>query len=321
MKKFAVLALLATAIAAVCVGSASAQPRARNGLIAFARFDPILQDDVAYTINPDGTGQRQLLAGAGTGGWSPDGRRIAVFRDDGSEQLVNPDNASFTALPTFYPDLAQGLFLPCPVWSPDGSRLACEGFGNEPGTNGVYTISSADGSGVQRVTSGADDDCPGSYSPDGKQIVFLRTFFDSGAQWLFTARTDGSDLRKITPDALNQVLISDCGSWSPQANEILFAARPVAGRRGAIFAVHSDGTGLRQIPIPGCGSVTVGCFGATWSPDGTKIAFTRLQAQDPPPAPGQQEDIYTVDPSGKNLRLVAQDVDGEPSWGSHPLNH
>ena len=316
MKKFAVLALLATAIAAVCVGSASANPPARNGLIAFTRFDPILQDDVAYTVNPDGTGERQLLAGAGTGGWSPDGKRIALFLDDNSERLVNPDNGSYTALPTFYPDLAQGLFLPCPVWSPDGSRLACDGGGNQAGSNGVYTIRSSDGSDVRRVTSGADDDCPGSYSPDGKQIVFLRTFFDTGAQWLFTVKTDGTGLRQITPDSMRQVLNSDCGSWSPQGNQILFAATPAGGGRRAIFVVHSDGSGLRQIPIPDCGGATVGCFGPAWSPDGTKIAFTRFDHQT------GQEDVYTVDPDGGNLRQVTHDgdVDGEPSWGTHPLN-
>ena len=38
-------------------------------------------------------------------------------------------------------------------WSPDGKRLACETWDDsKPARNGVYTISSADGSGLTRIT-------------------------------------------------------------------------------------------------------------------------------------------------------------------------
>jgi Tol biopolymer transport system component len=211
-------------------------------------------------------------------------------------------------LPTFYPDL--GLFLPCAVWSPDASRLACEGFGDQPGSDGVYTVRSSDGGDVQRVTSDADDDCPGDYSPNGKQIVFLRASFDTGTQGLYIVRTDGSHLRQITPDGMD--LNFNCGSWSPQGNEILFSARTAAGR-GAIFAVHSDGSGLRQIPIPACGS-TIGCNSPVWSPDGQKIAFTEFD-----PSTGQA-DLYAVNRDGHDPFQVTHTGLGAglTDWGTHP---
>src|SRR2546425_278094 len=112
-----------------------------------------------------------------------------------------------------------------------------------PGTNGlisftrfdpalhqdvVYTIN-PDGSDVRRVTSGADDDYPGDYSPNGKRIVFLRSSFDSGLAALYTVKLDGSDLRQITPTS--RLLDFTGGSWSPQGNDILFSASPSESQR------------------------------------------------------------------------------------------
>ena len=83
--------------------------------------------------------------------------------------------------------------------------------------------------------------------------------------------------------------------------------------------VHSDGTGMRQVPIPGCGGLisdptTIGCFGATWSPDGRKIVFIRRSAR--------QNDIYTVNVNGTGLAVLSGtplDEGGPPDWGTHPL--
>src|SRR6266566_9495711 len=113
MRKLVILALLALAVAAVAAASAAAKPPGTNGLISFTRFDPALDQDVVYTINPDGSGERPLLVGAESGQWSPDGTRILVGPDCCAERILNPDNGIYTELPTFYPDL--GLFLGCAV--------------------------------------------------------------------------------------------------------------------------------------------------------------------------------------------------------------
>ena len=311
MRKLLMLTLLASAAVAIVVTPATAKPPGANGLISFTRFDPALDQDVVYTVNPAGGHEQPLIAGAESGQWSPDGTRIAIMTDCCGERILNPDTGSYTQLPTFYPDL--GLFLPCGIWSPDAARLACEGSGDDPADDGVYTINSLDGGDLQRVTSGADDDCPGDYSPNGKRLVFLRASFELGEQALYVVRTDGTGLRQLTPTGMD--LRFNCGSWSPQGNEILFSARPAPGVRYAIFAVHADGSGLRQIPIAGCGSTSVGCFEPVWSPDGTKIALTMFMAQT------GRSDLYTVNADGTGLNQVTQAGLGAglKDWGTHPL--
>jgi Tol biopolymer transport system component len=313
MRKLVVLALLAAVVAAVAASSAAAKPPGTNGLISFTRFEPALHQDVVYTINPVGSGEQPLLVGGESGHWSPDGSRILVGPDCCAERILNPDNGSYTELPTFYSDL--GLFLGCNLWSPDGARLACEGFGDQLSADGVYTIRSSDGGDVRRVTSGADDDYPGDYSPNGKRVVFLRSSFDSGTIALYTVKLDGSDLRQLTPSEMGSQLDST-GSWSPQGNEILFSARPSQGQRNAVFVVHADGSGLQQIPIPGCGT-TSGCREPVWSPDGQKIAFTMFVPQT------GLSDLYTVNPDGTGLYQVTHAGLGAglKDWGTHPLTN
>jgi TolB protein len=321
MRKLIVLAFLVAATAALVAIPAAADTRGSNGRIVFARYDPARGDDFVYTANPDGSHEQQLLAtGAEVPSWSPDGTRIAVLPHDVenvSARIVNPDDGTYRDLPNSDPE----LFLPCALaWSPDGQRLACEGFGGaDGGLDGIYTIRSSDGGGLQQVTSDpGGDDCPGDYSPNGKRLVFIRLNDTTFA--LFTAKVDGTDLRQITPNGSDQfsITFAGCGSWSPQGNEILFSARAPATDWSTIWAVHADGSGLRRIPISGCGGArsdptSVGCFHPSWSPDGQKIIFNR-------PHPPESEDLYTVNADGTGLAPAVTTPlhEGDADWGTHP---
>jgi Tol biopolymer transport system component len=308
MRKLVVLAILAAGIAALFAIPAAANPRGTNGKIVTNSFNTATGQQQVYTVDPDGTDQ-QPIAHDETGQWSPDGTKIALFNE-----IFNFDSGTFTDLPvsTLYPE----LFLPCGVWSADGARLACEGYGQtDPGLDGIYTVRSSDGGDLQRVTSEPGGDCPSDYSPNGKRILFERWSVGE----LFTVKLDGSGLRQITPDGMT---LNECnGSWSPQGNEILLSAHvPNADYRSTTWVVHSDGTGLRQIPIPGCGGpfsspTSISCFNPSWSPDGKKIVFARLPA-------GGQRDLYTVNADGSDLFQVTNTPEIEEfggDWGTHPV--
>jgi TolB protein len=313
MRKLVVFALLAAVVAVVVAIPTAAKPPGINGKIVTWGNNLVTGEEQVYTVDPDGTDLQLVANNSETGQWSPDGTLISLF-----DRLLNPDDGSIIDLnlSAQYPN----LFLPCGVWSPDGARLACEGGFIDPTLQGVYTVRSSDGGDLQQITSDPfGDDCPGDYSPNGKRLVFSRQ--EATTHALYTVKLDGSGLQQITPPGMN---VNGCnGSWSPQGNEILFSAHvPDSGYRSTIWVVHSDGSGLRQIPVPGCGGLfssptSINCSGVpNWSPDGTKIVFSRFSA-----ATGQS-DLYTVNADGSGLFQVTHTPDLfeiVADWGTHPL--
>jgi Tol biopolymer transport system component len=322
MRKPIVLGLLAgfAALAALTAVPADAKVPGPNGRIAFTRIDPAMGGTVTYMANPDGSKVEQLFTRGQSEfpHWSPDGSEVSIFCcDDGmAAHIVDPDTGSFRELAPPDPTLETH----CGQWAPDGQRLACESFGvTDPSRNGIYSIRSSDGGGLARITSNpGGDDIPGDYSPDGKRLVFVRSD-ENGPVGIFVTRLNGSGLQQITPTGMNVGGFFG-GSWSPSGNTILFTARTTPDHRLAIWAVHADGSGLHQLPIaPACGGAfsdprSVSCFEPGWSPDGTKIVFTRISAN------GTQENIYTVNADGSGLVQVTRSSDdSQPDWGPHPL--
>lgn len=101
--------------------------------------------------------------------WSPDGSRIAFTRYETGFETSGGD------LWTMRPDgTGSDLLLggrqddSSPAWSPDGSRIAFV-------RDGHIAVVSADGSGVQILTSGSEEkEFRPRWLPDGNRIVFTR---------------------------------------------------------------------------------------------------------------------------------------------------
>jgi hypothetical protein len=321
MRRLTILAMavvVLAALAALTAGSASAKPRGFNGKIVTNSDNLVTGAEQVYTVDPDATDEHLVADNSEVGQWSPEGTRITLFGDLG-ELLFNVNDGSSVNLGLpgdLYPD----LLLFCGVWSPNGARLACEGFGQtDPSLNGVYTLRSSDGGDLQRVTSDPNgDDAPSDYSPNGNRLVITRANDTTYA--LYTVKLDGSGMKQITPDGMDFNFGN--GSWSPQGNEITFSAHvPNGDYHSSVWVVHFDGSGLRQLPIAGpCGGpfsdpTTFGCFNPVWSPDGQKIAFGRNQDDG-------QRDLYTVNADGSGLFQVTHtpninEFNGD--WGTHPL--
>jgi Tol biopolymer transport system component len=297
-------------------GPADATVAGQAGSIVFARFDSSLGSTVIYTVNPDGSDLRPLFTDfAEFPHWSPDGDLVSIFccEDGMAAHFVDPDTGSFRELAPPDPSLE----VHCGNWSSDGQRVACESFGvDDPRRNGIYSIRTSDGKGLKRITSNpGGEDAPGDYSPDGQHLVFIRSH-PNGEVGLFVVGVDGSDLHRLVPaSVLVEPPVFFAGSWSPNGDEILFVARASPGRLPTMWVVNADGSGLHQLSIsPACGGAasdlsSTACLYPGWSPDGTKIIFTRVEA-------GQEQgNIYGMNGDGSGLFQITDTGDAtQPDW-------
>ena len=316
----AILVILASAALGVAAlaAPAGASPRGTNGQITY----DINGGTGVVTANPDGSSARLLVPSTCCGDFSPDGSKLAVpyLTADGriGPATINADGTGYTPFPIH--DHTLNIGCGTGSWSPDGKRLACETWDDSNSArNGIYTISSADGSGLTRITANplGGHDIPGSYSPDGTRIVFLRSDANQNSAGVFVVKTNDGQLRQILPASM---IINIGVDWSPQGNEIIFSRHVTPDVLGSIWVVHANGTGLHEIHIRGldCGASYsdpsgVGCHGARWSPDGKKIIFVAVS-----PATGIKN-IYTANADGTGLTQVSfGGSDDDPAWGTHP---
>ena len=315
MRKLIVCGLLVAL--AVGVGAAGAKPPSTNGQIAFARFNPALGDTQVYVVNPDGTHERLVQGATDTGEcprWFSDGAHIAICGSPlGLSRIINPDDGTFRDVGEQDPN----LFNACGFPSPDGRLLLCEVFSGDGSQNGIHVVRSSDGGGFRQVTSiPGGDDVPGSWSPDGRRIVFERHDADGTSLGLFVVNVNGTGLKQITTAGQSP-------DWSPQGNEIVLSQRATPDARSSIWVVHADGSGLREIHVqaqPACGGTfsdpsSQGCFEPSWSPDGTKIVFSRGTSGD------FDSNLSIVNGDGSGFVQITHGSSAEvPDWGTHPLS-
>lgn len=258
-----------------------------SGRIVFARRDAAGAFEV-FVIDADGTDERPLVPGTHeVPRWSPDVSHVSMTTEVDhllTTAIVAADGTGYRVLPTPAP----GLSLGCGAWSPDGARLACEGWDDEdPTRNGVYTIRASDGRDLLRVTRSPDGahDIPGSYSPDGTLISVVRSSEpDHGA--LFTVAATGGNVRPIEAgDTFGS-------AFAPDGLSIL-----VDGPASTLSQVTvADGSITTIAPV--VPQKPYGAFGGRWSPDGQRIAFSMA------PNRSLLAFIYTMDADGSDVRRL-----------------
>lgn len=270
-----------------------------GGRVAYGRFGA--NGVLAFTANPDGTDEQPLLSQFAEGPrWSPDGSKLSVTLSSPQGLvffgLVNRDGSGFVQFNSPDPTLQLG----CGAWSPDATRLACEGWDDAtPARNGIYTVRTSDGGDLKRVTTGPGGahDGPGDYSPDGKQIVFVRiTPGDEEHNTLMVVNVDGTNEHVLT--ALKVGLAT---SWAPDGTTILTESD------GSLFLVPLDGGQPSKIQITGADTTGTATRPA-WSPDGTWIIFSRKGSAG--------EDIYVMRKDGTNLHQVTNTPGQDEEFGA-----
>jgi TolB protein len=302
---------------------AVATPPGLNGDIAFRRYlGPDRTKGTIFMAARDGTGERRLTRAPGKAGDDyPDvaadgsfvafqrcGRRgcgIYTVRPDGTG-LERVDHACTARR------CSDNSY---PAVSPDGKQIAFVRMFEEAGSDrvhvGVYRMR-IDGSHRRRVTlprrRDVEDGDP-QWSPDGKQIVFVRHHFTEHSgdrQAVFIVNADGTGLHRITPLRLRA---GDGPDWSPDGSQILFRSPETEDFLDSdIWTIHPDGTGLRQVTHAGPATKV---YSASFSPDGTAIALGMTGIDD-------QADVYTIGIDGTGLSPVTRTGrwDSAPDWGA-----
>lgn len=151
------------------------------------------------------------------------------------------------------------------AWSPNGKRLAFavnndNGKRFKPVNGRAIFIIDVDGSGLHRLTpwsvhAGSGDDFDRiDWSPNGTHILFhsVTSVHDSAIPAdgdLYTIRTDGTDLRRLTHLPIGTGV--QLGSYSPDGSSIVFTtsagATPGGGPWPDVFVIKADGTRLTQV--------------------------------------------------------------------------
>jgi len=151
-----------------------------------------------------------------------------------------------------------------------GIASNCRVSGNNPRTASI--------SAGQVSSTTFDIDC--TQDLRGK-IIF--TSDRTGNSDIFVQNADGSGIKQIT----NTSQYEQNPSLSPDGLYIAYSA--MAGSSRQIFIMDSDGSDVRQITNSGFNTMP------SWSPDGTKLIFTRGQNSDSIP------DLYTINTDGSGL--------------------
>jgi Tol biopolymer transport system component len=167
--------------------------------LAFAGSQPCLYCRWLYTVRPDGTGLRRVIAeGAYSPVWSVRGRIAFVNYDDTHLRRIGIRDGLYTIRPDgsglrlLYSGGALGPGL-TPDWSPDGRRIAFAAASRAaPDNREIFTIR-VNGRGLRQLTAFKTRDTASdpTWSPDGKSIAFLRK------DGLYLMSSTGRGLRQV----------------------------------------------------------------------------------------------------------------------------
>jgi TolB protein len=263
---------------------------------------------------------------AGEGYFSPDGRTI-IFQAE-EKGTGNPFYQIFTQ------DLASGLArrvspgigkTTCAYFHPGGKKIIFASTHLDPDAKKHYEAefklreeekknktrrkyvwdfdpfmsifeANPDGSGLKNLTDAKGYNAEGSYSADGKQIVFCSNRSGPDNLELFIMDADGKNVRQLThaPGCYNGGPF-----FSPDGKRVIFRSDRNKKDHLQLYVINSDGTGERALTD----DLNWVQWAPYWYKDGKHIVYTAADHSNPAVRPNY--DIYWMDiDTGKKVRLT-----------------
>ena len=216
-----------------------------------------------------------------------------------------------------------------PAMSPDGKRVVYEvtrtNWEDNAFERDLWIVDAATGEGHQ-LTASKKSSTDAAWSPDGMWIAFLSdrpgqiTGTPEGKKQIYLISADGGEARQLTKVETG---VSNF-DWSPDSKKLAFTAEDPESKAmkdrkekyGEFQVVHADYTMTHlwtlEIPVPEAEAIpepkrltegsefSVGGF--SWSPDGTRIAFSAQR--DPDLISGDTADIYVVALNDRKVKKI-----------------
>jgi Tol biopolymer transport system component len=241
---------------------------------------------------------------AGEGYFSPDGRTI-IFQAE-EKGSGNPFYQIFTL------ELATGKFrrispgvgkTTCSYFRPNGNKIIFASTHLDPDARKHYAVEIArreeehktkkyrrytwdfdphfdifeanpDGSGLKRLTNAKGYDAEGSYSPDGKQIVFCSNRDDEKSFELYVMDSDGKNVRKLTsaPGCYNGGPF-----FSPDGKRVIFRSDRKKKDHLQLYVIDVDGKNERALTD----DLKWVQWGPYWYPDSKHIVYAAADHSQP----------------------------------------
>jgi Tol biopolymer transport system component len=175
------------------------------------------------------------------------------------------------------------------AWTPDGEWIACEAWDPTDETrDGIYIVKVADGSGLVRI---APRGIPGSFSADGKRLVF--SVEEGKGHRLAIVNRDGTGFAQLGSE-----IVDSRPGFMPDGTFY----DTIRDRMGFF---DLEGTLLRKISAP-IGTINE----ARLSPDGKRFVFAHFGP------PGDYAAIATINVDGTDLQIVVPAIQGEDALHS-----
>jgi tol-pal system beta propeller repeat protein TolB len=255
-------------------------------------------------VDSDGANERTLptVGAALSPSWHPSGRYIVYCdADDRGTRIAQFDLR--TGRTQLLPASSRGLNI-TPVYTKDGKSIVWASGGDSPAELMLASANGNDSLSVPFVGRSGFETTSPSFSPDGKQVVFMSP--RPLTPQLYIMNVDGTGLRLLTPVVAGKRSYRTGGDWSPAGDKIAFQQQAgdfqvwVIGVRDRVMTQLTN-EGENEDP--------------SWAPDGRHLAITRRLG-----AIGDPRGIWVLDErTGRLRRLTQTNGDARLSDWSPPL--
>ena len=217
-----------------------------------------------WKISPDGSGAELVIEGIGEHAqWSPDGRFIVFDADTGQSIKMIPAEGGNTIM--FLPDTIHINKGGLPCWSPDASQIA---FKDSKYSLCIYNVKTDK---IKRIFHKEGMLLlPGCWSHDGKYVLIALKDRQSKKSTIWKISPDGKERKQITGHHENFYRYL---ALSPDGQLLVYAAKE--GRYLGLYIMPAEGGNSLPLAVTPQGGLNEG---ASWSPDGQKIAFTSTRS-------------------------------------------